>query len=93
LTESRHTAAAKVSAKDRALVEWVAGASVGDTIPQPWCYASRPLESIVRTLATLGVIERAPQGSDWAAIARTAGPHARAWLERNPPAGGGGAAT
>lgn len=80
-----------MSAKDRRLVEWVAGASVGDTIPEPWCYASRPLESIVRTLATLGVIERAPQGSDWAALARTAGPHAREWLERTPREGGGGA--
>lgn len=83
----------RVSAKDRQLVEWVANAAVGDTIPAPWCYASRPLESIVRTLATLNVIERAPQGSDWAALARTAGPHARAWLERNPPEGGGGAPT
>jgi hypothetical protein len=74
-----------VSLQDRALVEWVANASVGDRIPPPWSYASRPLESMVRTLAVLGVIERAPQGSDWAAIARGAGPAARAWLERNPP--------
>jgi hypothetical protein len=74
-----------VSAKDRALVEWVAGASVGDKIPPPWCYASNPLESMVRTLAMIGVLPRAPQGSDWASIARGAGPHARAWLESNPP--------
>ncbi len=75
----------EVSAKDRHLVEWVAQASLGDRLPEPWSYASRPLESIVRTLAALGVIERAPQGSDWAAIAREAGPKAREWLERNPP--------
>jgi hypothetical protein len=74
-----------VSAKDRQLVEWVAGAQVGDAIPEPWSYASRPLESMVRTLSGLGVIGHTPQGSDWAAIARSAGPAARAWLERNPP--------
>jgi hypothetical protein len=74
-----------VSRSDRDLVEWVAHASVGDTIPPPWSYASRPLESIVRTLAVLNVIAPVPQGSDWAAIARVAGPAAREWLERNPP--------
>jgi hypothetical protein len=76
-----------VSAKDRHLVEWVASAKVGDAIPAPWSYASRPLESMVRTLAQVGVLEHTPQGSDWAAIARTAGPAAREWLARNPPAG------
>jgi hypothetical protein len=74
-----------VSAKDRHLVEWVAQATVGDQIPAPWCYASRPLESMVRTLAILGVIPSAAQGSDWAAIARGAGPAAREWLAAHPP--------
>jgi len=76
-----------VSAKDRHLVEWVAAAKVGDAIPAPWSYARSPLESMVRTLAGLGVIESAPQDSNWAALARTAGPAARAWLEQHPPAG------
>ncbi len=74
-----------VSRSDRDLVEWVANASVGDTIPPPWSYANRPLESIVRTLAVLKVIPPAPQGSDWAAIARVAAPAAQEWLQRNPP--------
>jgi hypothetical protein len=76
-----------VSAKDRHLVEWVAGASVGDRIPAPWCYASSPLESMVRTLATLGVVPQISQGSDWAAIARGAAPAARAWLQQHPARG------
>lgn len=84
MTEPRHTPS-QVSLKDRYLVEWVAQASVGDQMPAPWCHARSPLESIVRTLATIGVIDRAPPGSDWAAIARGAGPLAREWLERNPP--------
>jgi len=40
---------------------------------------------MVRTLAILGVVPNAPQGSDWAAIARGAGPAARAWLDAHPP--------
>jgi len=76
-------AGGSISGKDRELVEWVASAKVGDTIPPPWSYASRPLESMVRTLATLGVVERAPQGSNWAKIAAGAGPAARAWLQEN----------
>lgn len=80
----RHMPAPRVSSNERRLVEWVAQASVGDAIPAPWSSASRPLESIVRTLAQLGVLDRSPQGSDWAAIARGAGPKAREWLEQNP---------
>jgi hypothetical protein len=76
-----------VSAKDRHLVEWVAGASVGDAIPAPWCYARSPLESMVRTLAMLGVVAQVSQDSNWAAIARGAAPAARAWLEQHPAPG------
>jgi hypothetical protein len=84
LTEHRHPLG-EMSQKDRFLVEWVANAKVGAQIPAPWCYANHPLESIVRTLAGLRIIDPAPEGSDWAAIARSAGPKAREWLQRNPP--------
>lgn len=48
----------KVSLADRHLVEWVARAKVGDPFPEPWSWASNPIESIIRTLVGLGVIER-----------------------------------
>ena len=70
------------------LVEWVAQAKVGDALPAPWSYASRPLESVVRTLAMLGVIGRPEPGADWAAIARDASAAAQTWLERHPPDAG-----
>src|SRR4051812_30552780 len=59
-----------VTPRDRMLVEWVAQAKVGDALPAPWSYARRPLESVVRTLAMLGVVERPDPDADWASIAR-----------------------
>lgn len=73
-----------IPARDRMLVEWVAQASLGDAIPEPWSYARSPLESIIRTLALLGVIGPPEPGVTWAAIAREAGPQARAWLDAHP---------
>src|SRR4051812_2443037 len=73
-----------VTPRDRMLVEWVAEAKVGDALPAPWSYASRPLESVVRTLAMLGVIERPAPGEDWASIARGASAAAQVWLEQHP---------
>jgi hypothetical protein len=73
-----------VTPRDRMLVEWVAQAKVGDALPAPWSYASRPLESVVRTLAMLGVVERPDPDADWASIARGASAAARAWLEQHP---------
>ena len=73
-----------VTPRDRMLVEWVAQAKVGDALPPPWSYARSPLESVVRTLALLGVIPRPAPGADWAAIAREASAAAKVWLERHP---------
>ena len=81
-----------VTPRDRMLIEWVAQAKVGDALPAPWSYARRPLESVVRTLAMLGVIERPPPDADWAAVARDASAAARGWLERHPADAEAGAA-
>lgn len=83
---------APVTPRDRMLVEWVAQAKVGDPLPEPWSYARSPLESVVRTLAMLGVIERPGPDASWAAIARDASAAAQAWLERHPADAGTGAA-
>ncbi len=80
-----------VTPRDRMLVEWVAQAKVGDALPAPWSYASRPLESVVRTLAILGVVERPGPDADWASIARGASASARAWLDQHPADAGTGA--
>lgn len=73
-----------VTPRDRMLVEWVAQAKVGDPLPTPWSYASRPLESVVRTLAIIGVIDRPAPDADWASIARGASAAAQQWLEQHP---------
>jgi hypothetical protein len=76
----------EVSGTQRRLVEWVAQAKVGDPLPQPWSEAYSPLESIIRTLAQLGVIARPSPDADLATIARDASVAARAWLDEHPPA-------
>jgi len=78
----------RVSANERRLVEWVAQAKVGDSLPAPWSTARNPLESVIRTLADLGVIGRPAPDADRAAIARHASVAARAWLDEHPPGGG-----
>ena len=75
-----------VSLADRRLVEWVAQAKIGDDFPEPWKWASDPIESIVRTLVGLGVIDRPPPDMPLAEVAEQAGVAARAWLQANPPA-------
>jgi len=82
-----------VSPRDRMLVEWVAQAKVGDALPPPWSYSRSPLESVVRTLAMLGVIERPEPDASWAAIARDASAAAQVWLEQYPADGDAGAGT
>lgn len=77
-----------VTPRDRMLVEWVAQAKVGDPLPEPWSYARSPLESVVRTLAMLGVIGRPEPGASWAALAREASVAAQAWLAAHPPEDG-----
>ena len=76
---------APITVRDRMLVEWVAQAKVGDPLPAPWSYARSPLQSVVLTLATLGVIDRPEPGASWAAAAREASSAAQAWLEAHPP--------
>jgi hypothetical protein len=76
----------EISLADRHLVEWVAQAKVGDQFPEPWRWASDPIESIIRTLVGLGVIEKPAPDTDLAVVAREAGVAARAWLEANPQA-------
>jgi len=74
-----------VSLGDRRLIEWVAGAAVGDPFPEPWSYCANPITAIMRTLIALDVVERPAPGTDLATIARDAAASARAWLEANPP--------
>lgn len=81
------------SKRDRALVEWVAQASVGDAFPEPWSYARSPLESIILTLAQLGVMARPAPGSEWSAIVQDATAGARRWLVEHPPDAPGPAST
>ncbi len=75
-----------ISLSDRYLVEWVAQAKVGDQFPEPWKWASDPIESIIRSLVELGVIEKPAPDVDLATVAKEAGVCAQAWLEANPPA-------
>jgi hypothetical protein len=75
----------KVSLRDRYLVEWVADAKIGDKFPEPWAWASDPIESIIRSLVELGVIEKPAPDVDLAVVAQQASASARTWLEANPP--------
>ena len=71
-------------------MEWVAQAKIGDQFPEPWRWASDPIESIIRTLVALGVIEKPAPDADLAMVAEQAGVASRAWLEAHPPAPPGG---
>jgi hypothetical protein len=74
-----------ISLSDRHLVEWVAQAKIGDQFPEPWRWASDPIESIIRTLVILEVIEKPAPDMDLAVVAQQAGVAARTWLEAHPP--------
>jgi len=76
---------ARVTPRDRMLVEWVAEAKVGDALPPPWSYSRTPLYSVVRTLMLIGVIGKPDPDTPLATVAREASVAARAWLEANPP--------
>jgi len=84
----RDSAPDDVSLGDRMLVEWVAQASVGDEFPDPFRWARNPLQSVILTLADLGVMKRPAPGTPWAAIAEEASMAARAWLAEHPAGGG-----
>ncbi|HEV2776786.1 MAG TPA: hypothetical protein VGV90_14425 [Solirubrobacteraceae bacterium] len=69
---------------DWLLVEWVAGAKRGSPFPEPWCHAHSPLESMVRQLVELGVMDPPAPGTDVATVARDATAAAQAWLQSHP---------
>jgi hypothetical protein len=73
-----------ITPHDRALVQWVASASAGDRIPEPWKWASNPFQSVVLRLIDLRVIAAPPQGADRGDVVRGAALAAQAWLERHP---------
>jgi hypothetical protein len=75
----------KVTLGDRRLVEWVAQASVGDQFPEPFSHARSPLESVILTLADLGVMPRPARGTQWPEIVEEATAAAKVWLQANPP--------
>ena len=76
--------AREVQPRERALIEWVAAASPGDRVPEPWRWARSPTESVLLILFELGVIERPPIDGDRAAQVREAATAARAWLDAHP---------
>jgi hypothetical protein len=67
-----------------ALVQWVAQASVGDQLPEPWRWARNPMESVIRMLVDLEVMAYPPPGTEWAAVAQEAAAAARRWLDDHP---------
>jgi hypothetical protein len=73
-----------ITPHDRSLVEWVATASVGERIPEPWKWASNPFQSVVLRLIDLRVISAPPMGADRSDVVRDASVAAQAWLERHP---------
>jgi len=75
---------ATISVRDRLLVEWVAQAKVGDPLPPPWSDSRTPLQSVVRTLIMLGVIDTPDRDASLASIARDASAAARVWLQDHP---------
>ena len=82
----------QVHPHDRALVEWVATASPGDRIPEPWKWASSPTQSVILRLIDLRVIPVPAAGTDRAEVVRDAAAAARAWLEAHPRDEGSGPA-
>jgi hypothetical protein len=72
----------QVAPSERKLVEWVAAGS--GEMPEPWSYAMKPEESVLRTLVGVGVIRVPAPGADQAALIRESGDAAKAWLEQNP---------
>ena len=76
---------ARVTPRDRLLVEWVAQAKVGDELPPPWSYSRTPLYSVVRTLMLIGVIGK-PDPDTPLATGGTRGLRRRARLARGQPA-------
>ncbi|MEA2198561.1 MAG: hypothetical protein QOJ25_2612 [Solirubrobacteraceae bacterium] len=68
-------------------MEWVAGASPGDRIPEPWRWAHSPTRSVILTLVDLGVIAAPTPGTDLTVVVSEASAAAREWLEAHPTDG------
>ncbi len=75
----------EIRPRERGLIEWVAAATPGDRVPEPWRWARSPTESVLLILFELGVIDRPPTDGDRAAAVREAAVAARAWLDAHPP--------
>jgi hypothetical protein len=69
-------------------VEWVADASPGDRVPEPWRWARSPTRSVILTLVDLGVIKPPKLGTALSVVVSEASAAARAWLEAHPAVGG-----
>jgi len=78
----------RVEARERALVEWVANASSGDPMPEPWRWAHKPTSAIIVTLVDLGVVARPAPGVEMTAWKGEASAAARVWLQAHPAEGG-----
>jgi hypothetical protein len=74
----------RVKPQEHVLVTWVSTASFGDEIPEPWGYAMKPHESVLRTLVALEVISLPAPGFDAEATVYGSGPAAKEWLEKHP---------
>jgi hypothetical protein len=82
-----------VEPRERVLVEWVASASPGDQIPEPWRWGHKPTWSVIMTLVDLGVIASPEPDTDMTALTREASAAARVWLHAHPADGGPGQAS
>jgi hypothetical protein len=69
------------------LVQWVADASPGDRVPEPWRWARSPTQSVILTLVDLGVIAIPKPGTDLKVVVSEASTAARTWLEAHPAKG------
>jgi hypothetical protein len=77
-----------VKPRERELIEWVAAATPGDRVPEPWRWARSPTQSVLLILFELGVIERPAPDADPGALVREAAAAARTWLDEHPPDAG-----
>lgn len=78
----------RLNPQERMLVEWVATASPGDRIPEPWRWAHKPTWSVVITLVSIGLIESPGEGRDITEVVSEARVAAQAWLQAHPADGG-----
>jgi hypothetical protein len=78
--DPNHIEPPRLTATERALVAWVAQAQVGEPLPEPWRWARNPMESVIRTLVEIGVMQPPAAGTQSGAVADEAAVAARRWL-------------